>query len=265
LFTKLIYSTPLTGEIADRLFSNITASGVIDHSFTATLRALLRKRLPENESVRLVCKPLYFSESEIETAPTAQIMSGVIPDELRHTPENSVFIVYATNPDAGKKMLEVIRANSGKGKRHLSGYALCEDLRVFYARKLNALFYYNADEKTTVIFAERLEPKHFHALQMMIPKYLPNLFNSGLSENETALLKSLGNKTAVEYEALIQEFAKDFDIRAEIIRSKLNGFETLFEKDRITAIKIEIKPCITLFSERITLNNKIKWSAARFT
>jgi hypothetical protein len=76
---------------------------------------------------------------------------------------------------------------------------------------------------------------------MMIPKYLPSLFKaSPLTEQETALLKSLGNKSATEYERLIEEFAKDLDIRAEIIRTKLAGFETSFERIRLDEIKSEI-------------------------
>ncbi|MCL2698150.1 MAG: hypothetical protein FWE74_08730 [Oscillospiraceae bacterium] len=73
----------------------------------------------------------------------------------------------------------------------MSNYALQEDLRVFYARKLNALFYHNEADRNTVIFSDKLELKHFHTLQMMIPKYLPSLFKDNpLTEQETALLKS---------------------------------------------------------------------------
>ena len=82
----------------------------------------------------------------------------------------------------------------------MSNYKLCEDLRIFYARKLNALFYYSETDRNMVIFTDKLEIKQFHALQMMIPKYLPKLFkDSPLTETETKLLKSCGNKTAVEY------------------------------------------------------------------
>jgi hypothetical protein len=244
LFTKPIFNTTLTGETADRLFSNITATGALDKSFLATLRVLLHKRMKDDVPVKLHCKPLYFSELEIESRTTTQQMNWFIPDYIKYpnTSEHSIVIVHTTNPVTGTKMLEIIRANAGTGKRHLKEYSLCEDLRVFYARKLNALFYHSESNKTTVIFTDKLEPKQFHALQMMIPKYLPELFKDNpLTESETALLKSCGNKSAVEYEKLIEEFAHSLDIRAEIIRSKLSGFETAFERQRITEIQNDIK------------------------
>jgi hypothetical protein len=171
-------------------------------------------------------------------------MNSFIPEAIKYpstTTGHRIFIVHTVASDAGEKMLEIIKANAGTGKRHMSGYALQEDLRVFYARKLNALFYHCEADRSTVIFTDKLELKHFHTLQMMIPKYLPSLFKDNpLSEMETALLKSLGNKTATDYERLIEEFAKDIDIRAEIIRTKLAGFETSFERIRLDEVKSEI-------------------------
>jgi len=138
-------------------------------------------------------------------------------------------------------MLETVKANAGAGKRYLSEYTRRDDLHVFFARKTKALFYTDTAGENTIIFTDTLELKQFHALQMMIPKYLPPLFaNSPLTEMEIALLKSTGNKSAVEYESLIGEFAKDLDIRAEIIRSKLAGFETVFERIRADEIRDEI-------------------------
>jgi hypothetical protein len=61
-----------------------------------------------------------------------------------------------------------------------------------------------------------------------------------LTASETTLLKSCCNKTATEYERLMAEFAHNLDIRAEIIRSKLAGFETEFERTRLDELKNEI-------------------------
>ena len=281
MFTKGIFNTTLTSEVADRLFSNITSIGGLDQSFLATLRALLRNRLPQDEAVNLICKGIFISESElVDTAPS-QRMRLILPDALQSssTLGHNIFIIHTTRSDAGSKMLEIVRANSGPGKRHLSNYARRDELQVFYARKTNALFYTALDGKNTAIFVDKMELKHFHALQMMIPKYLPSLFsgdaitinnangsdgsngsndisNSNSSSNnpsnfrhihipltqpETTLLKSTGNKSAVEYERLIEEFAKDLDIRSEIIRTKLAGFESVFERIRADELRDEIK------------------------
>jgi len=243
MFNKCIYETSLNGEAADRLFSNISGSNVLDNTFTVTLRALLRKRLPQNETVKVARRELHIPVNDISAATTSECMRLFIPDSVRHPlpSGHSILIICMVHPDAGERMLEIVRANTGTGKRHMSNYTRRDDLTAFYARKANALFYTDDTGMNTVIFTDRLDIKHFHVLQMMIPKYLPHLFaDSPLTEMETALLKSTGNKSAAEYETLIEEFAKELDIRAEIIRTKLAGFETVFERIRVDEIKSEI-------------------------
>ena len=132
---------------------------------------------------------------------TSQSMGWFIPGEVQIPSDSaySISIVHAANSDMGEKMLEIVRANAGTGKKHMKNYTLREDLQVFFARKVNALFYTDTNQNT-VIFTSKMELKHFHVLQMMILKYLPELFNDNpLTEKETALLKSLGNKSAAEY------------------------------------------------------------------
>jgi len=260
MFNKAIHGTTLTTEAAGRLFSNIVASDAPDQSFPATLRALLRKRLPTDESVQLVCKRLHLSANDISYATTSDCMSWFIPEIIRHPrpSEHIISIVNTAQQDAGEKMLEIVRANIGAGKRHMSGFTRRDDLKVFYARKVNALFYIDADNRNTVIFADQMELKHFHVLQMMIPKYLPGLFaDNPLTTTETALLKSLGNKSAVEYETLIEEFAKDLDIRAEIIRGKLAGFEMAFERTRFDELRNEINSYQSDYDNYVSMMREI--------
>ena len=240
MFTKSIHSTPLTGETADRLFANVTALGVLDQTFLATMRALLHKRLPPNEAVSLSCKALHYSESEIDSVSLTQAMNWFLPT-FQYEPKHQIIIVYTTNSNVGAKMLEMVRANVGDGKRFMVTFAPQEDLRLFYVRKLNALFYSTAAGNRTVIFTDKLEMKQFHALQTMLPKYLPSLFkDSPLTESEATLLKSLSNKTLSEYERILDEFVKDLDIRNELIKTTLAGFETSFERQKLEELKDQI-------------------------
>jgi hypothetical protein len=86
---------------------------------------------------------------------------------------------------------------------------------------------------------------------MMIPKYLSKLFaDTPLTEAEINLLKSTGNKSAEEYERLIEEFTKELDIRSEIIRTKLAGFETGFERMKADELRSEIN----IFQNEYTLH-----------
>jgi len=161
LFTKPIFTTTLTGETADRLFQNVTATNGHDKSFLATMRVLLHKRIRENPVV-LTCRAMCFSEFEINSMPIAEALKWFIPDTVK-SPTNekhNIIIVYTTTTNVGAKMLEIIKANTGSGKRYMSSFTRHDDLKVFYARKLNALFYHSEIYRKTVIFTDKLEPNN---------------------------------------------------------------------------------------------------------
>jgi len=154
---------------------------------------------------------------------------------------HNIQVMFIADSEIGDEALEFLKTHIGKGSRHLGKFNRRDELRVFYARKLNALFFTDEDGKNTFIFTSKMELKHFHALQMMIPKYLPRLFSDdSLTEAEIALLKSTGNKSAVEYETILRDFADSLDFRSETIRIKLAGFEAMSERIRIDEIRIEI-------------------------
>jgi len=265
MFSKAICETALTGSAADRLFTNITDYDAPDKSFLSTMRALLRKRLKPDESVYLCCRKVYLSANDLSAMTPMRCLNNLIPIEITNQSPTgyNIYIIHTETPEAGAKMLEIISANAGSGKRRMSNFTRREDLRVFYARTLNALFYTDETLRNTVIFTDNLDLKRFHILQMMLPKYLPSLFdNSPLTENEIALLKSTGNKSAIDYEKLITEFSKDFDIRSETIRLKLAGFESAFERMRIGELKSEItrhqEDCDAHLAVMRDLTDKIK-------
>ena len=234
MFSKELGNITLASDIADNLFHNITANSYgIDKSFAATLRALLRKRLPDGQSVRVSLVPLSYSQRNLSSVSPDTCMAAFMNDienvSIRET--SRIRIVYPLNKDAGSQILGIVQATAGK---HLARYAVQKDLQLFYIKMLDGLFYIDAECRDAIIFVDSLDIKKFHALQMMISKYLPWLFeDSPLSMEETALLKSLGSRSPIEYERLIEEFAQQLDMRSEIIRSRLSGFETVFERIQI--------------------------------
>jgi len=224
LFTKEINNLTLANDIADRLFDNITAqSFYMDRTFTATLRAVLGRRLPADKSV---CMILVSLGCEAVTA-------DIITEKIRQKDcghDHTIYIVYPT--DKSDRVLESVGVYVGEGKRYLTSYTLQEDLRVFYVRMLKGLFYSNGSN--TIIFLDYLDTRRLHDLQMMIPKYLSTLFEDNpLTDDETALLKSLGSRSHGEYERLVEQFAGRLDMRSEIIKTRLKGFETVFERLRV--------------------------------
>jgi rubrerythrin len=243
VFNKAIHGSELNTEAANRLFSNITATDAPDQSFLATLRVLLHKRLPTNEKVKLVCRTVRLSASDFRAETPLKRTGRIMLDIIQHCPSNehNIQILFITNEEISLEVLEFLKTHIGKGTRHLVNFNRRDELHAFYARKLNSLFFTDDEEKNTLIFISKKELKHFHALQMMIPKYLPQLFSGNpLTETETALLKSTGNKSAVEYENLIKDLIHDLDFRSELIRIKLSGFERMFEQLRKDEIKKEI-------------------------
>lgn len=225
MFAKEINHMTLTNDVADRLFDNITAANFgLDKTFAATLRAVLHKRLPAGESVHLTFVPL------ARYATTADIMTESI---RQHDAGHSytVFIIYPQDKSVNTLMFDSVRSYVGQGKQYLDTYKLQEDLRVFYIKKLDGLFYIN--NHSALIFLDYLDIRRFHALQMMIPKYLPALFaDNPLSDEEAVLLKSLSNRYSDEYERLIEQFAQNLDMRGEIIKTRLKGFETSYEREQ---------------------------------
>lgn len=260
MFSKAINATTLTSEVADRLFSNITDSNTPDKSFLATLRALLRNRLTQMETVQITCECREFSEDSITISSASERINLFVPDAVRYpNPEGyGIHIVHVEQAVSGAKMLEIIKTDANGERSLIKDYVRNDRLQVYFARKAKALFYTDDVGRNTIIFIEKLELKHFHALQTMIEKFLPSLFaDVPLTETETALLKSTGNKSANDYETLIEDFAKDLDIRAEIIRSRLAGFETVHERDRREEVRQQIESCEGQYENHLALLREV--------
>lgn len=224
IFTKELYDLTLVNDIADNLFGNINTVGCCpDWTFAATMRAVLYKRLPSEESARVVLINL-----NVEVLSPQVIADGIMSKGCGRG--YSIFIVVPQDRSLWPQLCNTVRASIGTGKRFFTDYVEQEDLHVFYMKKFEGLFY--SDGKNELIFLSYINSSILHALQMMIPRYLPSLFShASLSEDETALLKSLGNKSSYDYERLIEQFASKFNMRDEIIRTRLKGFETAYERE----------------------------------
>ena len=238
MFTKEINSLTLMNDVADRLFDNIAASNYgFDKTFEATLRAVLHGRLPAGESVSMSIIPVSHDVNAISFMPHDMVMKGIADSIAQNGIGYSyaIYVVYPKDKHAGTQLLDIARANAGAGKRYFDAYVAQEDLRVYYARKFGSQFYTN--NCSTIIFLDRLDTRIFHAVQTMIPRYLPRLFEgSPLSGDEIELLKSLCSNTPGEYERLIEQFSEKLDMRREIIITRLKGFEMAYERERVQQV-----------------------------
>jgi len=122
MFSKNIYETTLTSEVAGRLFSNVIATNALDQSFLATLRALLHRRLPQNESVQLTCTKVFRTMQEFDYGTPADVFSWILPDAVNYPVPfaHGIHIIHTAYPEVGEKMMEIVRANAGR--RYLTNY-----------------------------------------------------------------------------------------------------------------------------------------------
>ncbi len=96
MFTREITHMTLTNDVANNLFDNITAMPYgADQTFTATLRAVLHKRLPAGESLNLALVPLG----------SHMITADMITETIRqydHGHSYTIYIVFLRDRNCGK-------------------------------------------------------------------------------------------------------------------------------------------------------------------
>ena len=129
-------------------------------------------------------------------------------------------------------------------KTTFSGYIPLTDLSEWIENeaKFKAKIYINESNRNTMIFVEKMTMKKWHLLESLVTRYFPWYFGQApLTEEELNLVKTLSKRYAPNYEVAIENFAKRFDFRSEIIRSKLTGFESQFDKKKLRAVRDNIE------------------------
>jgi len=83
--------------------------------------------------------------------------------------------------------------------------------------------------------------KRWHMLESLISRYFPWYFESNpMTDEEIEIVKTLTKRYAPSYETKIQEFAKRFDFRSQVIRNQLTGFETHFDRRKLESVRSQI-------------------------
>lgn len=243
MFTREISGLTLTKPVADGVFPNINGTHYRnDVSFLATLRALLHKRVPKEESVYLRLGNSRYGYSEVKNSDNRACARAFLRSS--NLLDGDVGIIYVHsfdgNEESNAACFEVLDA--GAVHEVLNGYTEMKDLATFFGqRKISARFYMNEEKKNVIIFIERLDTKRWHLLQSLIPRYFPWYFRDmPMEEAELNLVKSLTKRYAPDYEQAIEEFAKQFDFRTQIVRSALTGFEDRFEQDKLQNVRDQI-------------------------
>lgn len=250
MFAKEIDSVSLATDIADELFPNITGSVYgRDVTFIATLRALLHQRVPAEERVRMyyTSRRVTKREEELYGKKGSKYLAKCFEAATDVLKEGSTGILHihsvrAPNEEDLKAGFQFIDNDATLISQ---GYEPVADLQAFMEQpkiKIPARFFIHKERKNTVVFIANIDIKRWHFIQAMIPRYFPWYFaEKPITEEDAALIKSLNNRYAPDYEDLIERIAQKFDFRKAKLRKQLKDFETGMDRVTLERVKRDIK------------------------
>lgn len=243
MFTKCITSLTLASGIADGMFGNIIAPRYMDDvSFVATLRALMHNRVPDGGQIVLTFTKSNYGAHTIENASGQDCVSAFLSGGRIVRGTSGCLHIHSFEGDSEGNDACFKKLDSGAVIEYLNWLKPADDMNHFFEqRKIKARFYLSEERNSALIFIEGMTMRKWHLLQSMVPRYFPGYFaEKPLEGKELKLIKSLTNRYAPEYEELIEEAAKQFDFRTEMIRSNLKGFESGFHKIALRETRNEI-------------------------
>lgn len=244
MFSKEITGLTLTSRVASNLFQNINGDNFReDVSFLATLRALLYSRVPKEESVTLQYHTSNYRTSQIGDASPRDCVRAFLKGTYALDGYSGNLTIHSFEGSDADNAACYDRLDEGM-QQVLSGYKSVTDLSAWIENeaKFKAKIYICEEKRNTIIFTDKLTMKKWHLLESLVTRYFPWYFSSApLTEEELNLVKTLSKRYAPNYENAIEEFAKRFDFRAEIIRSKLKGFESQFDRRKLNDVRSRIE------------------------
>lgn len=244
MFSKEITGLTLTSQVAANLFNNIKGDNFrSDVSFLATLRALLYSRVPKEESVRLQYHTSSYRSGHLDGASEKDCIKAFLKGTCISEGYQGILYIHSFEGSDVDNAACFERLDVGV-KTTFSGYIPLTDLSEWIENeaKFKAKIYINESNRNTMIFVEKMTMKKWHLLESLVTRYFPWYFGQApLTEEELNLVKTLSKRYAPNYEVAIENFAKRFDFRSEIIRSKLTGFESQFDKKKLRAVRDNIE------------------------
>lgn len=244
MFSKEISGLTLTNGIASTLFQNITGTKFrSDESFVATLRALLHSRVPKEESVTLQYSYTDYSAGQLSDSAPRDCVRAFIRDTSITYGENGILLIHSFEGRSEEDNTACFRVLDEGVPKAVKGFKLLDDLSSWIetSAKFRAKVYINEERRSTIVFTEKMNTKRWHMLESLVTRYFPWYFGpTPLNEEELELVKTLTKRYAPNYEAAIENFAKKFDFRSQIVRNKLTGFETQFDRQKLQDVRNNI-------------------------
>lgn len=245
MFNKALSGLTLTKQVADGLFQNINGQGYRgDTSFLATLRALIYKRVPKEESIWLRVSASRYGKNEINRVTPKDYVRALLRNTDIMSAVPGVLQIHTFDGDEeGNTASFAAIDNGGLNAALDNAFTALPDVSKFLEQrgKIRARVFISEERKSVLIFVEKLDIKRWHLLQSLIPRYMPwYVRKNPFTDEEVALIRSLTERYASDYTELIEQFAKKFDFRTQAVRNMLRGFENAFEKDKLQNVQRQI-------------------------
>lgn len=244
MFSKEMTGLTLANEIASSLFSNINGDKFrSDESFVATLRALLHSRVPKEESITLQHRTSNYGVEQLSGSGSRDCVRAFLRDHDIMYGARGVLLIHSFE-GSDEDNTACFRVLDDGLPKVISGFKLLTDLSAWIESdaKFRAKIYVNAETRNTIIFTEKMSVKRWHMLESLISRYFPWYFESNpMTDEEVEIVKTLTKRYAPSYETKIQEYAKRFDFRTQIIKNKLTGFETHFDRRKLREVRSQLE------------------------
>lgn len=230
-------ATPFTAPPSDNIFSNINGRSFRgDYSFAATLRALLKDRIPAEDTLTmmLVERPMVNHDGYRD-------VDALCSHMFSHTPKCEICIVNLGRrgemAEAQTKVFDVALSSAG-------GFELKSDISILMEQtKLleRCRIYVNRDAKACIVVVNNLSLNTWHALQCLIPRMLPAYFaDKRLTQQEMELIGSLNVETSERYIEVMGRMAEGIDFRGHLIRNIVGNIMTTAANNHIRSLEKSI-------------------------
>ena len=228
-------ATKFTAPPADSMFPNIqgrTFRG--DYSFIATLRVLLKDRIPEGHSFTMnmhdsiTVNRSYSDEAEF------------LAHTIGHIPEREICVINLRQRDKvqADETIEKFDQNlsSFENKRDLS--LLMEQTKTVQSCRI----YVNEERCAAIIMVNSMVIAAWHALQCLIPRMIrPYFMTNKPTSEEVKLLCALNTATDETYLQLMNELAEGIDFRGFLLKNVVGGVVKRAAEVHINNLREEIR------------------------
>ena len=247
MFTKIITFGPrsLTDPAADSELGHIGwAKFRGDESFGMTLRAMLHHRVDPEQPFSMQLKTTSVTKDLLDEDPEDFCEKLVSLDLLTGKVNDTLYIAdIAGKPEHIERAIAHIDHVVGQHDGIFFRYTQPEeDFCVFFAqRKIPIRFLLDRENRNTIVLVGGMGMQHWHLIQGLIIRYLPWYFaEKPLTPEEMTFLKTCTNRYAPAYETACEPFQNIIDWRSADVKTKLKGFETVFDREKLDHVMREI-------------------------